>query len=154
MIILTARDSAADTVAGLEGGANDYIAKPFSFAELAARVKLRLDDDRGRASQPAAALDLLRAGSVVLDPQSHSVSCNGEPITLSAREFTLLETFMRTPGQVLTREVLLDRVWGYSYDPGSNVVDVYVGYLRRKLGAGFILTVRGAGYRLAADPGS
>lgn len=145
VIILTARDSVTDTVAGLEGGADDYMAKPFRFEELLARIRLRLREDR------AAAPTVLRAGDLSLDLHSRRLTVNGREVDLSAREFALAETFLRNPGRVLTREQLLSRVWGYDFDPGSNVVDVYVGYLRRKLGGGYLVTVRGMGYRL--EPG-
>lgn len=144
VIILTARDSATDTVAGLEGGADDYMAKPFSFAELAARVKLRLHSRGDRHPE-----QVLTVGHIELDQRARIARVEGRTLELSAREYALLETFLRAPGKVLTREILLDRVWGYSFDPGSNIVDVYVRYLRRKLGADAIETVRGAGYRLA-----
>lgn len=142
VIILTARDSVTDTVAGLEGGADDYVAKPFRFEELVARIRLRLRDERGPEST------VLRSGRLALDLRTRRLSIDEREVELSAREFTLAETFLRNPGQVLTREQLLSRVWGYDFDPGSNVVDVYVGYLRRKLGPGFLTTVRGMGYRL------
>ena len=142
VVILTARDSVGDTVAGLEGGADDYLTKPFSFEELLARVRLRLRGERG--AEPA----LLRAGDATLDLRSRQVLLDGRAVDLSAREFALAETFFRHPGQVLSREQLLSRVWGYDFDPGSNVVDVYVGYLRRKLGRQRIASVRGMGYRL------
>jgi DNA-binding response OmpR family regulator len=142
VIILTARDSVTDTVAGLEGGADDYMAKPFRFEELLARIRLRLREDR------AAAPTVLRAGDLSLDLHSRRLTVNGREVDLSAREFALAETFLRNPGRVLTREQLLSRVWGYDFDPGSNVVDVYVGYLRKKLGSTFIQTVRGVGYRV------
>lgn len=145
VIILTARDSVTDTVAGLEGGADDYMAKPFRFEELLARIRLRLREDR------ATAPTVLRAGDLSLDLHSRRLTVNGREVDLSAREFALAETFLRNPGRVLTREQLLSRVWGYDFDPGSNVVDVYVGYLRRKLGGGYLVTVRGMGYRL--EPG-
>jgi DNA-binding response OmpR family regulator len=141
-IILTARDDVEDTVAGLEGGADDYVTKPFRFEELLARIRARLRPER--AAEPS----VLRAGAIVLDPRTRRVAVEGRTEELSAREFTMLETFLRHPGQVLTREQLLSHVWGYDHDPGSNVVDVYVGYLRRKVGTERIVTVRGVGYRL------
>lgn len=142
VVILTARDSVTDTVAGLEGGADDYVAKPFRFEELVARIRLRLREDRA----PEAVV--LRAGELALDLRTRRVTVGGREVDLSAREFALAETFLRNPGQVLTREQLLSRVWGYNFDPGSNVVDVYVRYLRGKIGADRIETVRGMGYRL------
>ena len=143
VIILTARDSVTDTVAGLEGGADDYMAKPFRFEELLARVRIRLRD------QPQAQAVVVTQGDLSLDLRTRIVSVSGKPVELSAREFTLLETFLRHPNQVLSREQLLSRVWGYDLDPGSNVVDVYVRYLRNKIGSDRIVTVRGAGYRLS-----
>jgi DNA-binding response OmpR family regulator len=145
VIILTARDGVADTVVGLEGGADDYVTKPFIFEELLARVGARLRDDR-TGVEP-----ILRVGGVALDIRSRRATVEGREIELTAREFTLLETFLRHPGQVLSREQLLSHVWGYAYDPGSNVVDVYVGYLRKKLGGPRIATIRGMGYRLEVD---
>jgi two-component system, OmpR family, copper resistance phosphate regulon response regulator CusR len=144
VIILTARDSVTDTVAGLEGGADDYVAKPFRFEELLARVRLRLRDV---GSQEAT---VLTHGPVSLDLRTRRVRVGEKVMDLSAREFALLEVFLRNPEQVLSREQLLSHVWGYDFDPGSNVVDVYVRYLRRKLGAERIETVRGMGYRLSA----
>jgi two-component system, OmpR family, response regulator QseB len=144
-IILTARDDVSDKVAGLEGGADDYVTKPFRFEELLARVRVRL---RSEAALPTPSV--LSVGGVVLDPRTRRVAADGSSVELSAREFTMLETFMRHPGQVLSREQLLSHVWGYDYDPGSNVVDVYVGYLRRKIGQDRVVTVRGAGYRFQA----
>ncbi|MGL5910036.1 MAG: response regulator transcription factor [Phycicoccus sp.] len=142
IIILTARDSAADTISGLEGGADDYMPKPFSFGELLARIRLRL-----RPAGETTGTELV-AGGVALDLRARRVRAGGRTTDLSAREFVLLETFLRHPGQVLTREQLLSHVWGYDFDPGSNVVDVYVRYLRCKIGAAAIETVRGMGYRL------
>jgi DNA-binding response OmpR family regulator len=147
VILLTARGGIDDTVAGLEGGADDYMAKPFRFEELLARIRLRL------RTEPVAATTELVVGSLRLDVRSRAVTVGTRVVELTAREFSLLETFMRHYGQVLSREQLLSRVWGYDYDPGSNVVDVYVRNLRRKLGAPTIETMRGAGYRLRPGPG-
>jgi DNA-binding response OmpR family regulator len=141
VVILTARNSEQDTIAGFEGGADDYVTKPFSFQELLARVRARLRDT------PTADATIVQAGDLVLDLRSRKLRVEGREVDLSAREFALAETLMRHPGQVLSREQLLSRVWGYDFDPGSNVVDVYVGYLRRKLGDESIETVRGMGYR-------
>jgi two-component system, OmpR family, copper resistance phosphate regulon response regulator CusR len=143
VIILTARDSVTDTVAGLEGGADDYMPKPFRFDELLARVRLRLRGDRATPE-----VTVLEHGGLSLDLRTRRASVDGRVVDLSAREFALTEMFLRNPGQVLSREQLLSHVWGYDFDPGSNVVDVYVRYLRRKLGADRIQTVRGMGYRL------
>lgn len=145
VIILTARDDIHDKVTGLEGGADDYVTKPFRFEELLARVRVRL---RNLTVVRGEETDILQAGSVALNLRTRQVTVNGCQIELSAREFTMVEMFFRHPGQILSREQLLDRVWGYSYDPGSNVVDVYVGYLRKKMGSDLIETVRGMGYRL------
>ena len=142
VIILTARGSAADTVAGLEGGADDYMTKPFGFDELLARIRLRLRPEIA-SNEPT----VLRHGTLSLDLRSRRATSDGTTVDLSAREFTLLEAFLRHPGEVLSREQLLSRVWGYDFDPGSNVVDVYVRYLRQKLGSSVITTVRGMGYR-------
>ncbi|MFI5510514.1 response regulator transcription factor [Mycobacterium sp. NPDC051804] len=142
VIVLTARTSVQDTVAGLEGGADDYMPKPFRFEELLARVRLRLAPER------QAELTVLSCGGLHLDLRTRRAQVDGRMVDLSAREFALAETFMRHPGQVLSREQLLSHVWGYDFDPGSNVVDVYVRYLRRKLGAERFVTLRGMGYRL------
>ncbi|WP_066361957.1 response regulator transcription factor [Herbidospora mongoliensis] len=144
VIILTARDSVGDTVAGLEGGADDYIAKPFAFEELLARVRLRLRSER------APEATVLRVGDLALDLRTRRAHAGERSIDLSTREFALAEAFFRHPEQVLSREQLLSQVWGFDFDPGSNVVDVYVRYLRRKIGADRIETVRGTGYRLKA----
>ena len=142
VVILTARDSVLDRVAGLSGGADDYLSKPFAFEELLARIRLRL---RGPAdTEPA----VLRAGELGLDLRTRRASVGGAECDLTAREFALLETLIRNRGQVLSREQLLGSVWGFDFDPGSNVVDVYIRYLRRKVGADRIETVRGMGYRL------
>lgn len=145
IIILTARDAVCDRVTGLEGGADDYMSKPFRFEELLARVKLRLRDRH----LPTTPDDMvLRAGNIVLNLHTRQLKIGDRNLDLSAREFIMLETFLRHPGQVLSREQLLSFVWGYDYDPGSNIVNVYVGYLRKKLGEDAIATVRGMGYRL------
>jgi DNA-binding response OmpR family regulator len=142
VVILTARDGIADTVAGLEGGADDYISKPFRFEELLARIRARLREGHG------AEVNVVRAGAVVLDLRSRTALVEGRSVELTAREFALLETLMRHAGQVLSRQQLLSHVWGYDFDPGSNVVDVYIRYLRGKLGVDVIETVRRMGYRL------
>jgi two-component system, OmpR family, copper resistance phosphate regulon response regulator CusR len=144
VVILTARDSPSDTIAGLEGGADDYMPKPFRFEELLARVRVRLRDDR------VSEVTVLSHGDLSLDLRTRRAKVGDRTVDLSAREFTLTEMFLRSPGQVLSREQLLSHVWGYDFEPGSNVVDVYVRYLRNKLGADRIQTVRGMGYRLAS----
>ena len=143
VIVLTARDSVTDTVQALEGGAADYMSKPFRFAELLARVRLRL-----RPAGAPASDDELGAGDVRLDLRRRRAYVGQTQVELSARELSLAEVLMTHRGQVLSREQLLSHVWGYDFDPGSNVVDVYVGYLRRKLGADLVTTVRGLGYRV------
>jgi len=143
VIVLTARDSVTDTITALEGGAADYMSKPFRFGELLARVRLRL-----RAPGEAPPDDELVAGDVRLDLRRRRVFVADREVELSAREFALAEVLLRNRGLVLSREQLLSQVWGYDFDPGSNVVDVYIGYLRRKLGAGLVTTVRGLGYRV------
>jgi two-component system, OmpR family, response regulator len=151
ILMLTARDRVQDRVAGLDAGADDYLVKPFSFAELLAR--LRALARRAQPERPA----VLQAGSLRLDPATREVWRSGVQVDLSAKEFTLLETFMRRPGQVLSRLELLEHAWDAGYRGRSNVVDVYVGYLRAKIDQPFghssIETVRGAGYRLCPDPG-
>jgi DNA-binding response OmpR family regulator len=142
VIMLTARDSAADTLHGLEGGADDYMSKPFRFDELLARVRLRLKD-----AQPGPA-GVLQVRGLELDLKTRRISVDGTWHDLSGREFALTEEFIRHPDQVLSREQLLSRVWGLDFDPGSNVVEVYVRYLRAKIGAHRIETIRGMGYRL------
>jgi DNA-binding response OmpR family regulator len=142
VIVLTARDSARDVVKGLEIGANDYMVKPFRFDELLARIRLRLKDAQSESTGSLIARDL------ELDLKTRRVSVDGRQVDLSAREFALAEEFISHPDQVLSREQLLSRVWGLDFDPGSNVVEVYVRYLRAKIGADRIETVRGMGYRL------
>jgi DNA-binding response OmpR family regulator len=142
VIMLTARSGVTDTVAGLEGGANDYVPKPFRFDELLARVRARLKDSE------IGGTSVLRRDDLELDLHTRRVTVAGNRVDLSAREFALAEEFFRHPDQVMSREQLLSRVWGYDFDPGSNVVDVYVRYLRAKLGSDRIETVRGMGYRL------
>ncbi|MFC9051115.1 response regulator transcription factor [Streptomyces anthocyanicus] len=143
VIVLTARDSVRDTVAGLEGGADDWMTKPFRFEELLARVRLRL-----RTAARAPEVTVLRSGPLTLDLRTRRARSEGRTVDLTAREFVLLELFLRHPGQVLSREQILSHVWGYDFDPGSNIVDVYVRALRKKLGARQVETVRGMGYRL------
>ncbi|MDQ1127733.1 DNA-binding response regulator, OmpR family, contains REC and winged-helix (wHTH) domain [Microbacterium sp. LKL04] len=140
VIMLTARSGTDDTIEGLDAGASDYVPKPFAVAELMARVRSRLRDVA--ASAPTS----LTRGDVTLDILARRASVAGREVELSSREFALAEQFVRNAGEVLTREVLLSRVWGLDFDPGSNVVDVYVRYLRAKLGADHIVTVRGEGY--------
>jgi two-component system OmpR family response regulator len=151
VLMLTARDAVEDRVAGLDGGADDYMVKPFSLAELVAR--LRALARRGPVERPA----VLTAGDLELDPAARTVRRGDAEIALSAKEFALLETFMRRPGRVLDRFQLLEHAWDYAYENKSNVVDVYVRYLREKIDRPFgvesLETVRGAGYRLRADGG-
>jgi len=141
-VILTARDDLNDKVEGLDAGAGDYVTKPFRLEELLARARAQLRD--ASAAEPT----LLEVGGISLDLRTRRVLADGNPVDLTAREFTMLETFMRHAGQVLSREQLLAHVWGYDYDPGSNVVEVYVRYLRQKVGEEAIQTVRGMGYRM------
>jgi DNA-binding response OmpR family regulator len=150
VIILTARGSAADTVAGLDGGADDYIAKPFRFEELVARIRRRVQ--AGENYHPTE--HVIRHGILELNLHTHEVSIGDKVIELSAREFALVEMFLLHPGQILSREQLLSHVWGYDFDGKSNVVDVYVRLLRQKIGADRIVTMRGAGYRLAREVNS
>jgi two-component system copper resistance phosphate regulon response regulator CusR len=141
VVMLTARTSTRDTVEGLDAGASDYVRKPFTFEELLARVRSRLrETERGTAM-------VLTHGDVTLDIRSRNAVVRGREVELSAREFALAREFLRHPGEVLSREQLLSRVWGLDFDPGSNVVDVYVRYLRAKFGHERIATVRGVGYR-------
>jgi len=145
VLVLSARGGVHDRVRGLDLGADDYLGKPFAFSELVARVRANL---RPRTGAPAS---LLRAGGICIDVLRREVTSGGREMTLSAREFFLLKAFVARPRQILSRQELLHMAWGMTFDPGTNLVDVYVGYLRRKLGDRVIETVRGAGYRLRID---
>jgi heavy metal response regulator len=149
VLLLTARDAVEDKVQGLDAGADDYLTKPFAFAELLARVRALLR--RGVSAQAP----LIQVADLTLDPARRTVKRSGELIALTNREFALLEYFMRNPGRVLTRTMITEHVWDYSFDSATNVIDVYVNYLRRKIDAGrerkLIHTVRGVGYVLKAD---
>jgi two-component system OmpR family response regulator len=148
VLMLTARDAVDDRIRGLDAGADDYLVKPFAFGELLARLRALVR--RGPTERPP----MISVGDVELDPAAHTVTRSGRTVDLSAREFALLEFLMRHPGEVLSRSRILEQVWDYSYSGFSNVVDVYVAYLRRKLerpfGRPLIRTVRGVGYAL--DP--
>jgi two-component system OmpR family response regulator len=149
VLMLTARDGVEDRIRGLDVGADDYLVKPFAFGELLARLRALIR--RGAVERPAA----LTVEDVVLDPAAHTVARSNRTVDLSAKEFALLEFLMRNPGQVLTRSRILEHVWDYNYEGFSNVVDVYVGYLRRKLerpfDRPFIRTVRGVGYAVGPE---
>jgi two-component system, OmpR family, response regulator len=151
VLVLTARDAVEDRVAGLDTGADDYLTKPFSFAELLARLRALVR--RGAAKRPS----VLRVGDLELDPATRRVRRADVEVPLSAKEFALLETLMRRPGHVLSRYQLLEHAWDYAYENRSNVIDVYIRYLREKIDRPFgrrsIETVRGVGYRLRADGG-
>lgn len=144
ILVLSARGRVADRVTGLNLGADDYLAKPFAFEELLARVRANL---RPHATAPAGTL---RAGGIWLDLTQREATVDGRVVSLSDREFSLLKAFLTRPGHVVSRQELLSMAWGMDFDSGTNLVDVYVGYLRRKLGGPVIETVRGAGYRLRA----
>lgn len=148
VIMLTARDAVTDRVQGLDVGADDYLTKPFSFAELLARLRALMR--RGQNERPA----LLAVGDLEMDPAGRRVSRAGQPVELSAKEFSLLEFFMRHPDEVLSRTRILEHVWDFAYEGDSNVVDVYVRYLREKIDRPFgresLATVRGAGYKLGS----
>jgi len=146
IVMLTARDGVSDTVAGLEGGADDYVTKPFRFEELLARVRARLREEAAPTETE------LQVGQLTLDLRTRQATVDGKKIELSAREFALAELLFRHPGQVLSREQILSHVWGYDFDPGSNVVDVYVGYLRKKIGSNRITAIRRMGYKLERSP--
>ena len=146
ILMLTARDEEADRVVGLELGADDYLTKPFSPRELVARMKAIL-----RRSEPQPDEELVELGDVSLNRETHDVTVGGMPIELTAKEFELLAFFLSNPGAVLSRDVLLDRVWGVSYPGGTRTVDVHVAQLRRKLGRPkLIRTLRGSGYKAVA----
>jgi two-component system, OmpR family, response regulator len=145
IIVLTARGELADRLTGLDRGADDYLAKPFAFDELLARIRAQVRAMERR--QPTK----LEFGPVSMDLLARQVSVDGRPVELTSREFALLEKFLRAPGAVYTRGQLLSDIWGIDFDPRSNLVDVYVGYLRRKVGPSLIETVRAEGYRLRID---
>lgn len=145
VLVLSARGRVNDRVKGLDLGADDYLAKPFAFEELLARIRANL---RPRADASAG---VLRAGGISVDQVRHEATVGGRTFSLSTREFALLQAFVGHPSQVLSRQELLSMAWDMDFDPGTNLVDVYVGYLRRKLGEALIETVRGSGYRLRLD---
>ena len=150
IIVLTARDGVDDTVTALERGANDYITKPFRFEELLARIKVQLRDRNNNRQLPSETL--LRVGDLSLDLLTRQAYVGDRIVDLSAREFVLAEVLLRHPMQVMSKEQLLNRVWGYDYDPGSNIIEVYIRHLRKKFGSDYIETVRGMGYRLKSHP--
>ena len=149
ILVLTAKDTLEDKVQGLDSGADDYITKPFAFAELLARIRALLR--RGKPTNETS----LTAADLMLDTATHKVQRAGKPIDLTSKEYALLEYFLRNKGQVLTRTLINEHVWGYRFDTGTNIVDVYVNYLRSKIDRGFdkklIHTVRGVGYVLREE---
>ncbi len=149
VLVLTARDAVSDKVVGLDLGADDYLTKPFAFDEVLARVRALLRRGAGQRTP------VLRLADLALDPATRTVTRDGRRITLTTREYALLEYFLRNAGRVLTRPMIAQHVWGLDFDPESNIIDVYVGYLRRKIdGEGerrLLHTVRGAGYMLSAE---
>lgn len=146
VLILTARDAISDRVRGLDSGADDYLIKPFDLDELLARMRALLRRHAGRAQT------VLDYGALQLDPARHTLTCHGQPVVLSAREFTLLQALLEHPGAVLSREQLEDRLYGWGQEVESNAIEVHVHNLRRKLAPGLIRTVRGVGYRLGDPP--
>jgi heavy metal response regulator len=150
VLVLTARDGVADKVAGLDLGADDYLTKPFAFEELLARVRALLRRGRGQREP------VLKLADLSLDPSTRAVTRAGRRITLTAREYALLEYFLRNVGRVLTRPMIAQHVWAIDFDSETNIIDVYVGYLRRKIDGEterrLLHTIRGAGYRLSTDP--
>ena len=145
VLLLTARDAVMDKVSGLDAGAEDYITKPFAIEELLARIRATL---RKTAAAAAPQPNLLTAGEIALDPESRTVTRKGAPVNLTRREFDLLQYLLENPNRVLTREQLLSQVWGFDYAGETNAVDVYISFLRNKLGASVVETVRGVGYIL------
>ncbi len=145
VLMLTARDSIDDRIQGLDTGADDYLVKPFAFGELVARLRALIR--RGGPERPA----VLAVGDLLVDPARHAVRRAGRSVELTAREFALLEFLARDPGRVIGRTELIEHIWDRNFEGSSNVVDVYIGYLRRKLGDGLIRTVRGAGYTLEPE---
>ncbi len=145
VLILTARDAPADRVKGLDIGADDYLVKPFDLDELLARVRALLRRKSGRTQS------LLASGGLMLNPATHEAVFHGQPLRLSAREFSLLQTLLETPGTVVSRARLEEKLYGWHEEVESNTVEVYIHMLRKKLGTGFILNVRGVGYKVAAD---
>ncbi|WP_038019992.1 response regulator transcription factor [Synechococcus sp. PCC 7335] len=146
VIVLTARDGVDDTVTVLESGADDYVTKPFRFEELLARIKVQMRGLHGQ--QKLQSETVLRVGDLSLNLITRQAIISGRTVELSAREFVLAEVLLRHPMHVMSKEQLLNRVWGYDYDPGSNVIEVYIRHLRQKFGNGYIETIRGMGYRL------
>ncbi|MDV3348177.1 response regulator transcription factor [Leptothoe sp. ISB3NOV94-8A] len=151
VIVLSSHHGINHKVTSFNHGADDYITKPFQFAELLARVRARLHNVHVAQSRPSSPLTFLSFKGIELNLRTREVRVNGNAVQLSSREFLLAEAFVRNPGQIMSREKLLDDVWGYTYDPGSNIVDVYVGYLRKKLGRHLIETIRGTGYRFTYE---
>lgn len=147
VLVLTARDSSETTVASFKSGADDYMSKPFSFEELLVRVQARIKRSKVDSSRDTERTSLVHDG-ISLDLLSRKVTVGENTHELTPREFLMMEMFLKNPNQVISREQLLDRVWGYDHDPGSNVVDVYVRYLRKKVGPDAIVSVRGLGYKL------
>ncbi|MGD2061351.1 MAG: response regulator transcription factor [Acidimicrobiia bacterium] len=145
ILFLTVRDDITDRVEGLDAGGDDYVTKPFAFDELYARVRALIR----RAPPPRPSV--LQSGNLTLDPATHEVTAGPEPVDLSPKEFALLEYLMRHESETVSRSDILDHVWDFAYDGASNVVDVYIGYLRSKIGASRIDTIRGVGYRLVGD---